>query len=172
MSNIKIHTATSASDLAAVRDLCWRYRAHLLAHEGAIASLTETFYPEPEYAALLARLELAHAEPDGALLIAKSGDQALACGMYYRFDASSCEIKRVYVDEAARGMGLGRAMVQELLERSRTAGYATARLDTMKSLLGARALYAAMGFRETGEYYDVPDIARGHLCYFEYDLTA
>ncbi|KMK67317.1 GNAT family N-acetyltransferase [Puniceibacterium sp. IMCC21224] len=171
MTNPLIHAAQSDTELAAVRELCWRYRAHLLTHDGAMRVLTDTFYPEHDYASLLTRIDEEHAPPDGALLLASSGTQFLGCGMYRRFDATSCEIKRVYVDDAARGMGLGRALMQALLDQARVAGYTTARLDTMKSLLGARALYNTLGFRETGPYYDVPDVARGHLCYFEYDLT-
>ncbi len=158
--------------MAAVRDLCWRYRQHLLTHAGARPVLTQTLYPKPEYAALLERLSELHAAPDGTLLLATLHGNAIACGMYRRFDAESCEIKRVYVDSACRGMGVARSLMLELLRRARTAGYSSALLDTMKTLDAARALYARLGFRERGPYADVPDIARDRLCFFEYDLTA
>lgn len=166
-----IRSAESMADFDAARALCWQYRTHLLSHEGTQPELVELVYPEPVYADLLDRFETMHAAPDGALFVAQIDGQILACGMYHRFDKTACEIKRVYVSEAARGLGLGRSITQALLNHAKIAGYKTVLLDTMKTLTNALSLYEAIGFTERGPYAPMPDIVQTHLRFFEYNLT-
>ena len=60
-------------------------------------------------------------------------------------------IEDVYVDAAARGKGLGRALVVEALQRARERGCGRAELDVDVVNEPARALYAALGFRDKTE---------------------
>lgn len=60
-------------------------------------------------------------------------------------------IEDVYVDEAARGKGLGRALVVEALQRARERGCGRVELDVDVVNEPARALYTKLGFRDKSE---------------------
>jgi len=60
--------------------------------------------------------------------------------------ARDCLIEDVYVDDAARGAGLGRALLAGALERARVRGCRRAELDVSEDNAAALALYGAFGF--------------------------
>jgi GNAT superfamily N-acetyltransferase len=66
------------------------------------------------------------------------------------------EVKRLYVQPAARGGGWGRKLIDALLLEARTIGYGELKLDTIDWMIDARRLYAASGFRECAPYYVNP----------------
>jgi ribosomal protein S18 acetylase RimI-like enzyme len=66
------------------------------------------------------------------------------------------EMKRLYVAPGGRGLGLGRALVQALVEAARVAGAREIRLDTLPEMTTAQALYARFGFHPVAPYYDSP----------------
>jgi GNAT superfamily N-acetyltransferase len=55
-------------------------------------------------------------------------------------------VEDVYVDEAARGSGLGRALVEAACERARARGCKRIELDVDEGNAAARALYESLGF--------------------------
>ena len=65
--------------------------------------------------------------------------------------SEDCWIEDVFVDEPARGKGLGRALVVAALQRARERGCGRAELDVDVVNEPARALYAALGFRDKAE---------------------
>ncbi len=76
-------------------------------------------------------------------------------------DDGVCELKRLYVRPAYRGVGIGRALTVQAIDEARAMGYCLMRLDTGTFLDASRRLYASLGFVETGSYYDVPpDVLR------------
>jgi putative acetyltransferase len=82
--------------------------------------------------------------------------------------ANACEMKRLYVRPAFRGLGLGRALAQALLDEARGAGYSVMLLDTLDEMEAARELYATLGFEEIPPYYFNP-IAGAHYLKAELD---
>jgi len=80
----------------------------------------------------------------------------VGCGAVRRLSGSSCEMKRLYVRPEARGANLGRLMVQSLIAKARSLGYARMLLDTLSGMIPAQTLYRSLGFRETGPYYTNP----------------
>lgn len=106
----------------------------------------------------LAGLPGKYAPPGGALLLARGADgTALGCvAMRSMEPAGCCEMKRLYVAPEARGMGLGKALVEAVVDAARHAGYGELRLDTLPEMTDAQALYARLGFARIEPYYDTP----------------
>ena len=119
----------------------------------------------------LASLPGDYAAPRGALLLALvDGAAAGCCALRPRGSVdypNACEMKRLYVRRAFRGLGLGRLLAEATLDRARQAGYASILLDTLDDMRPARSLYEELGFREVPPYYCNP-IAGTH--YLKADL--
>ena len=62
----------------------------------------------------------------------------------------------MWVAPQARGLGLGRRLLQELERHAREAGVATLRLETNRTLVEAIALYRRAGYREVDAFNDEP----------------
>jgi putative acetyltransferase len=99
---------------------------------------------DAEIAALPAGFE----PPGGALLLARVGDQSMGCvGLQATIDASTVELKRMYVRPAARGLGIGRTLLGAAIDWARHGGCMRLRLDTLPQLDAALALYRSAGFQ-------------------------
>lgn len=59
----------------------------------------------------------------------------------------TCELQKMYFLPVARGRGIGRALLVELLERARALGYRTCYLETLTGMDAAQRLYVALGFQ-------------------------
>ena len=121
----------------------------------------------------LAALPGEYAAPGGVLLLARAGGEPAGCGALRALpDAdypNACEMKRLYVRPAFRGLGLGRILAQALIDHAVRAGYDTMLLDTLDDMEAARGMYASLGFEEIPPYYFNP-IAGAH--YLKVDLDA
>lgn len=84
--------------------------------------------------------------PDGIFLVARLDGLSVGCGGLSRFDASTAEIRRMYVVPEARGRGVARTVLDALLEHARRLGYARVRLETGHEQRPAIRLYEAAGF--------------------------
>jgi ribosomal protein S18 acetylase RimI-like enzyme/DNA-binding MarR family transcriptional regulator len=94
--------------------------------------------------------------PAGAFLVATSRGVAIGCGaLKFHADAPT-ELKRMWVDPQARGLGVGRRLLDELEQRAVAGGSRTVRLETNKSLTEAIAMYRAAGYREVNAFNDEP----------------
>lgn len=106
-----------------------------------------------------------YAAPRGQLLVAQAGDDLLACCALRPLDdvdySNACEIRRLYVRPAHRGLGLGRRLTEAQMDFARMRGYSCMLLDTLSDMEAARALYEDLGFEEIPPYYFNP-IAGAH----------
>lgn len=94
--------------------------------------------------------------PHGCCLVAWSDELPVACGSLRPIDASTAEIKRLWVHPSARGQGLARRMMSALENEARALGYARLQLDTNGALTEAVALYRATGWTEIPPYTHPP----------------
>lgn len=108
-----------------------------------------------DFGAELSGLPGQYAQPGGALLLARSLEGTpLGCvGLRPCAELGACEMKRLYLVPAARGLGLGRALAAAVVDRARSLGYREIRLDTLPTMAKAQSLYREMGFRQIEPYY-------------------
>ena len=92
--------------------------------------------------------------PNGVVLVAHLDDRPVGCGALKAGVTKPPEIKRLWVDPDARGLGVGRRLLGALEERARAAGSRTVRLDTNRALVEAIALYRATGYLEVRPFND------------------
>lgn len=104
-----------------------------------------------------------YSEPWGALLLAFSSDGSIPLGCIAlrplnqsNDEQRCCEMKRLYVSPQARGMGLGRALVNSVIQKAKDRGYREIRLDTLPFMEDAIQMYRRFGFVEIPSYYDSP----------------
>jgi putative acetyltransferase len=85
----------------------------------------------------------------------------LAIGALKHLDDDHAEVKSMHTAEAARGRGLGRAMLEHLLAVALERGYRQVSLETgaMDAFAPARELYASAGFDVTGPFGEYPESA-------------
>jgi ribosomal protein S18 acetylase RimI-like enzyme len=94
--------------------------------------------------------------PDGLLLLAFYDHQAAGCVAIRRFDAETCEMKRLYVRSQFQGLKIGKHLAVKIIEEAKNFGYRRMVLDTLSSMMQAQKLYASLGFRKIPAYYHNP----------------
>ena len=99
--------------------------------------------------------------PTGCIFLASTpADGYVACIALREIDPGplgrTCEMKRLYVRPTHRGLGLGRAMCEQLISRAVTLGYDAMRLDTDSYMKEAIGLYRSLGFRPIPKYNNDP----------------
>lgn len=96
-------------------------------------------------------------KPTGAastFVVARLRGRAVGCGGLKPLDASTGEIKRMWVAPEARGLGIARRLLEALEEQARLGGMTRILLDTNRSLLEAQAMYRKAGYRDIPSYND------------------
>jgi GNAT superfamily N-acetyltransferase len=101
-----------------------------------------------------------YAAPRGQILLAHVDGTLAGCCALRPLDDSdypnAAEMKRLFVRKAFRGFGLGRQLVEAMLDAARQAGYDHVLLDTLDDMEAARALYVDLGFESIEPYYHNP----------------
>lgn len=143
-SNWQIAPAAGDSDLAVVRTLLEEYW-----NSFGFTPCFQNFGDE------LAGLPGAYAPPTGRLALIRvmtepGSSEPAGCVALRRVDDRRAEPKRLYVRPAYRGLGLGRALLQWVMNEARAVGYAELVGDTMPQMSQALALYRQMGFECSG----------------------
>ena len=95
-------------------------------------------------------------EPRGLLLIARLREEPIGCGALKLHGRGPAEIKRMWIAPAARGLGVGRRLLDELERHARRHGATVARLETNRALTEAIGLYRSAGYREVAPFNDEP----------------
>jgi ribosomal protein S18 acetylase RimI-like enzyme len=94
--------------------------------------------------------------PAGALLIVRMNGRAIGCGALKFHQEAPAELKRMWVAPEARGLGLGRRLLEELEDHARKSGAKAVRLETNRSLREAILLYRSTGYREVAAFNSEP----------------
>jgi DNA-binding MarR family transcriptional regulator/GNAT superfamily N-acetyltransferase len=96
------------------------------------------------------------ARSEGAFLLARLNGQPAGCGALRTLSPGVGEIKKVWVDGAHRGLGIGLRLVEALEQQAIGLGHRTVRLDTNRALDEAKAMYRNHGYAEIERYNDNP----------------
>lgn len=112
----------------------------------------------PSDNAFLAGVERLIEQPDTEYLLGAPHDDAppmAVAQLRYRYSlwtaSDDCWLEDLFVEEPARGTGVGRAMVEAALERARAHGCRRIELDVDDDNGAARALYLRLGFAEKND---------------------
>ena len=90
--------------------------------------------------------------PSGRFYVIRREDANVGVGCLKRITPSVAEIQRMYVQPHVRGVGAGRLLLHQLLSDARAIGYEAVRLESLKFLSAAHALYKSVGFAEIAPY--------------------
>jgi DNA-binding MarR family transcriptional regulator/GNAT superfamily N-acetyltransferase len=94
--------------------------------------------------------------PGGRFLIAYLRGEAVGCGGVKHHPGVPSEIKRMWVAESARGLGIARRLLSQLEACALSSGALSARLDTNRALVEAIAMYRSAGYVEAPAFNDDP----------------
>jgi GNAT superfamily N-acetyltransferase len=94
--------------------------------------------------------------PAGVFLVATLRAEPVGCGALKFHDAAPTELKRMWVARSARGLGIGRLLLDELERRAVANGSRVITLETNGALLEAINLYRSAGYREVEAFNDEP----------------
>jgi len=156
-TKLSVAQAETVSDIEQARSLFKEYEMSL-----GISLCFQSFDRE------LANLPGDYAPPFGRLLLAHHDGQLAGCIALRKLTGDVCEMKRLYLRQNFRGKGLGRTMLNALLNEAKRIGYSKIRLDTLPGRMDeAISLYRSIGFKEISAYYNNPADA----LYMELDLT-
>ena len=92
------------------------------------------------------------------VVVAYKGKKAIGCGAIKHFDEQTMEIKRMFVPESARGLGVATQILSHLESWALQLGYSKCTLETGKILVEAIALYKKCNYliiNNYGQYKDV-----------------
>lgn len=144
-----IRQAETDEDRPFVRELFWEYL------QWANTRVNQEFGVDFDIAAMLegdmAKLEI-FLPPDGRIVLAGEGSRLAGIACLKRLKDGIAEIKRMYVRPDFRRQGLGRALLDSLIQEAKEAGYHTIRLDSARFMKSAHALYESAGFLEIPPY--------------------
>jgi len=142
-----VRDVEGVGDLAAVRHLWREYWTSM--------DLQDNFQGFSEE---LKSLPGVYGADGGALLIAESSRENAPAGTIAlrRLNHSAGEIKRLYLRPAFRGRGLGRYLLEQVIERARAIGYQALYADTLPGMQDALSLYERLGFARVDAYASNP----------------
>jgi DNA-binding MarR family transcriptional regulator/GNAT superfamily N-acetyltransferase len=94
--------------------------------------------------------------PAGLFLVAYRHGDAVGCGGVKHHPGAPSEIKRMWVADNARGLGIARRLLAELEAAAIRSGASAASIETSATLFEAIALYRSVGYVEVAPFNDEP----------------
>ena len=144
MSGFAVHEVHEPIDVDEVRRL-------VLAHAAIRATTPGVEYMRADALALPGP----YRPPRGGLWLARAADatnDGVGCVALRPLDQSSAEVKRMFVDPAWRGRGVGRALMRTLIAAARDRGCQMLYLGTLEDMVAAHSLYRSLGFMPVDRY--------------------
>ena len=127
----------------------WREARRLVEEYASSLNLDLSFQ---NFAQELEHFENEYSSPSGAFLLARENGSFVGCVGLRKLSDTVGEIKRLYVEPTARGLGMGQALVRGVVDAGKLLKYSRLVLDTLPSMLAARSLYQSLGFKPVAPY--------------------
>ncbi len=107
--------------------------------------------------------------PKGRLLLAYVDGTPVGVACLKELGNNTGEVKRMYVRPEYRGRGIGRALLEKLIEEAIEIGYDRLKLDSARFMQEAHHLYRSMGFTQIEPYEgsEIPQEFRSHWVFME-----
>lgn len=93
-----------------------------------------------------------YAPPDGAIILALVNEKIAGCVALRNIDEGICEMKRLYVRDAYRGLRIGKSLIETIIKVAMNLNYDYMRLDTLSTMTKAQSLYRSLGFYDIEPY--------------------
>ena len=91
--------------------------------------------------------------PTGRFYLVRHGDRSIGVGCLKALgDPRVSELQRMYVQPSSRGVGAGRILLRRLLQDATAMKFRSVRLESLRALEAAHALYRSVGFNEIDPY--------------------
>jgi putative acetyltransferase len=111
-------------------------------------------------------------QPDIRFFVARQNGTARGCGALKLETDGTAEVKRMYVDPASRGLGIGKSLMRAIEEMAQRVSVRTLRLETGIHQPEAIGLYIASGFREVPAFPPYRPDPLSRFFAKEFDLPA
>ena len=167
---LTIRPAETAEDYHAFARLCRAYIDWCRDRYAAVPWFVDEVFGHQSFDDEQRDLPIKYGPPKGRTLLAEINGEVVACGAWQTLEDGVCELKRIFVGEAARGHGTGRKLTEALMDDARRQGFHTVRLDSARLLHEAIALYHRLGFADRSPYLDYPERFLPHLIFMERPL--
>jgi len=110
--------------------------------------------------------------PNGCLLLAQCKTQIAGCACMEKIAEDTGGIKRMFVRQTFRGKGIGRALLESVIDQVREIGYSRIRLDSARYMKEAQTLYHSVGFKDIEPFAEseIPEEFHTHWVFMEITL--
>ena len=138
---VEIYEITDGKQLESIKELFIEY-ANSLGVDLAFQGFEEELNSLPgKYSA-----------PEGCILLAEVNGYAAGSVALRKISQEICEMKRLYVRNDFRGMGIGKLLANRIIKKACELGYSQMRLDTLPTMIAAQVMYRELGFYEIESY--------------------
>ena len=168
--SVDISPAASEADYAAFGALVREYADWCVARFAEEAWMIELAFSHQALDRELENLAERYGPPGGKTFLARRDGEVVGCGAYRRRSDEYCEMKRLFVPDRFRGLGLGRKLSAALIASAKDDGFKLMRLDTAAQMSEAVALYEAIGFKRCAPYNEYPERLMPHMVFMELAL--
>ena len=168
--SVEISLATSDADYAAFGVLVREYADWCRARFAQEAWMIDLAFSHQSLDRELESLPARYGPPGGRTFLARRDGEVVGCGAYRRHP-EFCEMKRLFVPDRFRGLGVGRKLSAAIIASAKDEGFKLMRLDTAAQMSEAVALYEAIGFKRCTPYIEYPARLMPHMVFMELILA-
>ncbi|MCC3864375.1 GNAT family N-acetyltransferase [Terrisporobacter petrolearius] len=153
MKKREIQIKLAYDEIDSIKELFTEYKNMLVETYKDVEGVSSCFVSFQEE---LDTLQDKYALPKGRLYIAKYDGKIAGCAGLRSLDNHCCEVKRLYVRNEFRSLGIGKLLMEYVIKAGKELDYDLIVLDTFSHLERALDLYYKLGFKEIKEYYNSP----------------
>ncbi len=169
---LEIQAVRTQTQADAVYSLAYEFTDWLRERYPEMAADIDVYLKHQKFDEQIRDVLIHFSPPKGECLLAVNNGQAIGILMLKDLGEGTCEMNRMFVRETARGLGVGRALVQELKRRTREMGFRTMTLSALPRHHEALALYRASGFQLDDRARDAGNSANAVLMKINLDALS